>query len=468
MPHPLAAIERYYASAEGGSETLRFPSKKSTFTLEMQKPTSGSHSAGSSVGASASDPMTPFSTELTPPTPVQSNKPQHERSLSQIHMSTSPEQYRHIHRSSSNLASAIAASIVRPFSSSATDASSPPTIYSKKRMSLGASYLSTATSNSTWAHQDSRSKVNSNAPGFESRAPSSPCYEQQGIICEKKSSFRTQLKNLDQFNNDGYAAEPLLDPAKQERYSGFRVMYASILLTWELPIASWGILQYNRASRPKLVPSVKHNQTVPGSLVRLGGDTPKIMSRDRRELHLDFREHCSNCTTIMPPSPNGTRCSACSTRYMPIICQLCHSIVRGLSSPCLNCGHVLHLSCRSALQQDEATITDGGCVTGCGCYCADHLSVELQIPEKLDKGTLLESANHRSRNQQEELGWHDIAGETELAADDGPPRDVAYESLARNLGARFLTPKSSQVWRGGETRKASLSGFPGLLRSGSG
>ncbi|KAL8799796.1 MAG: hypothetical protein Q9182_005628 [Xanthomendoza sp. 2 TL-2023] len=95
-------------------------------------------------------------------------------------------------------------------------------------------------------------------------------------------------------------------------------------------------------------------------------------------------------------------------------------------------------------------------------------SAGSSIPEKVDEGTLLESATHRSRNQQDELGWRDVARETELAADDGPPRDIAYESLARNLGARFLTPKSSQVWRGGETRKASLSGFPGLIRSGSG
>ncbi|KAL8680023.1 MAG: hypothetical protein Q9186_003741 [Xanthomendoza sp. 1 TL-2023] len=465
--HPLAAIERYYVSAEVASDALKFPNTKPTFTVEMQKPTSGSQSAGSSVGASASDSQTPFSTGLTPPTPMRSSKPQHERSLSQIPMSTSPEQYRHVHRSSSNLASAIAASIVRPFSFSTPDASSPPTIYSRKRMSPAASYLGTATSNSTWGHQGSRSRFNSNPQGSETRAPSSPYYEQQDVMGERELSFRIQLKNQDQFNNDGYAAEPLLDPAKQERYSAYRSMYASMLLTWELPITSCEILQYNRASHPKLIPSVKYNQSVPSSLI-LGENSPNIISRDMGELHLDFREHCSNCATIVPASLSGTRCSACSTKYTPVICQLCHSIVSGLSSPCLNCGHVLHLSCRSALQQDEATRMDGECIAGCGCHCADHIAVEIQTPENIDEGTPLVSATRLSANEQEELGWHDVSGETGLAADDSAPRDIAYESLVRNLGARFLTPKSSQVWRGGERRKASLGGFPDLKRSGSG
>ena len=29
-------------------------------------------------------------------------------------------------------------------------------------------------------------------------------------------------------------------------------------------------------------------------------------------------------------------------------------------------------------------------------------------------------------------------------------QDVVYESLARNLGGRTLTPRSSQIWRGGD------------------
>ncbi len=42
--------------------------------------------------------------------------------------------------------------------------------------------------------------------------------------------------------------------------------------------------------------------------------------------------------------------------------------------------------------------------------------------------------------EQEPLGWR-----------NEPKHDVAYLSLARNLGERrALTPKSSQIWRGGE------------------
>lgn len=110
---------------------------------------------------------------------------------------------------------------------------------------------------------------------------------------------------------------------------------------------------------------------------------------------------------------------------------------------------------------------NGECVTGCGCFCADHLVVNVQTPVST-YGTMPSiSASGIFANEQEELGWRDVGEDIEAAESDAW-EDVAYESLARNLGGKFLTPKPSQIWRGGETRKGSLNGFPRQRRSESG
>ncbi len=63
----------------------------------------------------------------------------------------------------------------------------------------------------------------------------------------------------------------------------------------------------------------------------------------------------------------------------------------------------------------------------------------MSAPEKFLRNDS-EDAETIILNEQESLGWR-----------DEPKHDVAYESLARNLGERrALTPKISQIWRGGE------------------
>lgn len=465
--HPLAVAERYFPSIEIASSILRPPATQPAFTLDMQKPTSDPHSTSSSIGASTSDDLTPFSTGLTPPSSFKPSRTSHERSSSQIILSTSPEQIKHVNRSGSNLATAFAASIARPFSFSTPDSSSPPSAHPKKRLSPATSYLGAAAANLAWGPSAASSKATSNTQGVKSRFPPSLPDERRSNVGEKAHSFTTRLKNQDQFHNDGYASETLLDQSKEEQYAAYRSMYASMLLAWELPIASCKILQHNNSHSSQPVAQSSREETVATSLITIGRDTLEKTWHESADASLDLRKSCNNCGAILPPGPSSKRCPDCSARQASIICQLCHCVIAGLSSPCLNCGHVLHLSCRSALQEDEDSFPDGECVTGCGCRCADHLHVNVQAPASIDESTLLIPATDISTNEQEELGWHDVTEEAE-AAESGTWRDVAYESLTRNLGGRFLTPKPSQIWRGGETRKESLSGFAAPRRSDSG
>lgn len=465
--HPLAISERYFPSVDVAWSIIRPPAVQPSFSLDMQKSISDPQSVASSLGASNSNPLTPFSSSLTPPTPFKMNRPKHHRSNSQAPISASPEQLKHLNRSGSNLASAFAASITRPFSFSTPESSSPPPTDPKRRSSPGLSQLATTTSNLPWI---SAADIGNQSARVASPNPNGS-YTSQG---HSGSLFETRLKNQDQFHNDGYAAEPLLDPAKEETYSAYRSMYASMLLTWELPIASCKVLQYNR---PLVAPSTQHNIGALGeseSLITLGKGTSGSPLQDASKLHLDIRNHCHSCNTTLPPGAGSKRCPNCSTKPTPTLCQLCHSTISGLSSPCLNCGHVLHLSCRSLLQQTEHSELNGECPTGCGCICVNYLVITFPTPAATtQRDPSISSTTLLFANERESFGWRDdVADDAEAAGDESDAwEDVAYESLARNLGgSRFLTPRPSQIWGGRETRKSSLgaASFSKLKRSGSG
>lgn len=459
--HPLAVMERYYPFADAATHAHQPLTTKPTFRLELPNHTSDSQSAGSSVGASTSDPMTPYSTGLTPPSSMKPNQSFKERSLSETPLSTSPEQYKHAHRSSSNLASAFAASLVRPFSFSTPDSSSPPTAYPRKRSSPATSYSGAANSDQI------RGKGSSDVTTTKFQTSSTLGRKGNKSAQVEHFSFETILRNQSQFQNDGYAAEPLLDSTEEARYSAYRSIYADMLLTWELPVASSKVLQFNPPGPGRLALQMeRRDQELKKSLILTRKCNPSITTRDTAELQLDFREHCSDCSNMVPQSTPGNRCRECSAKHGPLVCQLCQYVIHGHFSPCPNCGHVLHLSCRYAIEQeDKDDSLDEECITGCGCKCTSHIRGDVH--HSIKENTPVDPASDAFVNDQQQSGWSDATDDNEDAGIKAQG-NVAYESLARNLGARFLTPKPSQILRGGEPRKASLSGFAKIRRSGSG
>lgn len=465
-PHPLAGASRYFPTDDVASSMLQPLNTKPAFSLDMQKPNSDPHSAASSVGASIGDSSTPFSNSLTPPICFKTGQIKHQRSISQAPMSTSPEQLKHVHRSGSNLASAFAASIARPFSFSTPESSSPPTLQSKRILSPGPSRMGVGSSSPALGSSAIPGQVDGPV-----RIPRSqmtpPVADVQTAIMDEENSFSTKLKNQDQFHQDGYAVEPLLDPSKAERYTAYRTAYAGMLLTWELPVASCAVMRCNKRPTMPSVPGTDQGQGGQKSLLVIGKNSPNTTTVEVGDLRLDIQRLCESCATALPASPSSRRCTACSTTQVPIICQLCHTIILGLSSPCLNCGHVLHLSCRSSLQQTDL---DGECVTGCGCFCATHpvVNVQTPLPTSEHKPSTSTTTESLFPSEKEELPWRDDGDDDAETAESDAWEDVAYESLAKNLGGRFLTPKPSQIWRGGENRKGSFTSFPRPRRSESG
>lgn len=467
--HPLTIRGRYFPTIDVASSMLQTSATKPAFSLDMQKPSSDPHSAASSVGASTGDSLTPFSNSLTPPISFKTGQTKHQRNISQIPMSTSPEQLKHIHRSGSNLASAFAASIARPFSFSTPESSSPPIVQSNRIMSPGPSRVGAGNSNLAWGSFATPGQADA-AVRIPRSQMTPPVPDIKTAIVDQGSFFSIKLKNQDQFHNDGYAMESLLDPSKERRFIAYRTAYASMLLTWELPIASCVVMRCNKRPTMPSAPRVDQGQVRQKSLLVIGKSSPSTATVDTGDLRLDIGRVCENCAKALPAGPAVPRCTACSAKQAPVICQLCHSIILGLSSPCLNCGHVLHLSCRSTLQQPEFSDLDGECVTGCGCLCANHLVVNVQtpLPTYEHRPSISTTTASLFPTEQEDLPWRDGGDDDPDAAESDAWEDVAYESLAKNLGGRFLTPKPSQIWRGGETRKGSFTSFPRLRRSESG
>ena len=358
----------YYPSEEVASTNYRsLLPLESSIVVDSQKTTSGPHSANSSIG-----PVSDVHTSETPPSDSKTSRtsPEHRKSQS-TSLSASPDHYRHTHRSNSNL-SALAASFSRPFSFGSA-ASSPPNPYPKKRSSPVGSYLGNNAPTVTPRTSGLFSR-SSNVTEDPKSSLSVSDIEGDIVVVTKKPVFKTKLKNQDQFHNDGYANVPLLDPSKEWRYRAYRDAYAHLLYVWGLPIARAEILNHNRPLQPDTTTEFRFAPKATAPFGAIAGTNLINSGYITENSNPVFRDYCPSCSTLLLPSQTPSyRCQACSKLPPAPFCLLCNTSIRGLSSPCSSCGHVLHASCRQLLSQtsfDE-------CPSGCGCCCAEHITMPL-------------------------------------------------------------------------------------------
>ena len=421
----------YYPSEEVARNHFRsLLPPESSMRVDSQKIASGPHSANSS------GPLNNLSASETPPSIYKPSRTSLEhRNPQSTSLSTSPEHYRHTHRSNSNL-SALAASFSRPFSFGSA-ASSPPTSYPKKRSSPVGSYLGTPAPTFTWS-APGLSGRSSNITEDPKSSPLSVSDAEDDIgLVPKKPVYKTKLKNQDQFPNDGYANVPLLDPSKEWCYRTYREAYANLLYIWGMPVARAEILSHNRPLQPDTTAPFKIAPKATAPFSALAGANLLNSGYNTENSNPVFRDHCPSCSTLLLPSQTPSfRCQSCSKFPPALLCLLCNTSIRGLSSPCPSCGHVLHASCRQLLSQ--ASLDE--CPSGCGCICADYTTMafpssgaESEPPreEEGSKDEILAGSpavtvtGDGGANEQEQLGWNVQGWE-----------DVAYESLSRNLQAR--------------------------------
>ena len=431
----VSGLQKYYPSESVARTILRKPESAISLTKDYHKIDNELHSANSSTGMPASD----LSASSSPPSDYKPFRAtlEHRDSLA-TSLSTSPEQMRRNHRSSPSL-SALGASMPRPSAVNSFIASSPPTEYPRKRPSPAGSYLGVSTSNNNWSPSQffvrSSSTIMEDPKSSFTLSASDTEEDPQPIL--KKPAFTTKLKNQEQFHNEGYADVALLDPQAEWRYHAYREAYAHLLYIWGLSITRAKILKYNSVvtSDPTLSDE--------GSTSDLAiGTASTIISTEAR--CLEFRDHCQKCNTVLPSKGSGRRCRNCSNMQKSLLCLLCNTFVRGLSSPCLNCGHVLHSSCRELLLSQAPEDVPSECISGCGCRCADYVSVEVKAMDPVARSTHTDVSPAVTV-----IGDRDTNKRDQVVSDDNFEwEDMAYESLARNLRPRQeVKAKSSQIWK---------------------
>ncbi|KAI9731180.1 MAG: hypothetical protein M1834_005373 [Cirrosporium novae-zelandiae] len=334
---------------------------------------------------SSNGSTTPQLSGATPPTRL-ARKNSDRSEYSVYSLNPSPDQ-RLSRRGTSTFANA--------FKSFASAPSSPPAGFMQKRASPSGSILEERSANSGWEtvpHSANPSVPNSNAP---SNAPSSLATGSvsSGEVAANpnKLGLKLAFKNQNLFDDDGYASVPLLDPSRQWKYQSYRASYAALLLVWGFPLARTEILKFDGLA-PYFVKakdtSLEDTGTGVAAILRKKAESSSAGSIGG----LIFRQHCRRCgEQVLEKQKPGARgkyyeCKSCQRPAKQIPCSICEEVIRGLFVPCLECGHVTHVSCyenRLKYERNRYSEKDKKpeCSSGCGCRCSEHSSIQLPWPE---------------------------------------------------------------------------------------
>lgn len=164
-----------------------------------------------------------------------------------------------------------------------------------------------------------------------------------------------RLTNQEHFEEGAKADTPLIPREDDEKHRAWRSMYADQLQAWGLFSACCEMLKF-------------------GGMI----STPSVSNAAEQYRSALFLR-CAKCgeeTQRIPPAhsagaremQSAKKCHACGHALRLPECPVCMETVRGLSVPCLRCGHVSHDHC---LRRWHA---EGGedasmCPAGCGCEC---------------------------------------------------------------------------------------------------
>lgn len=188
---------------------------------------------------------------------------------------------------------------------------------------------------------------------------------------DSRPKFKCRFKNQNRFLDGGAGMAGKLSPSVYKFQRAIFYQYAEFL-------EMCGLIEWR-------VELLKQIAGFPDQMSGFGVSTSGSFALDETDLHVDTAlistgpqltfecPACGRSTDLI----RGGRCRDCSSQQKPLVCLLCESIVAGLSVPCLQCGHFLHLACRRLLVQ--RLVDSGGangsrrairrCIPGCDCDC---------------------------------------------------------------------------------------------------
>lgn len=229
-----------------------------------------------------------------------------------------------------------------------------------------------------------------------------------GEKSKKKPKMRTKTCNQDMFDIDNQSSIPLLSAEIRQKCSLYIEQYINLLEIWQLWLYRAEMLNIlHGPNRARDLRARSRAQSVSGGSKMLKG--------------LEIRRCCPTCgDSLAPIEKNGIAISWHCVRQSCLLslvklsrrqaCSICEVKIRGLSIPCLQCGHITCYGCAQAwfcipedhhrsssttsnsstIQQSEhpkAILNDHtSCPTGCGCQCPTLYMIEVVPPPDLANG----------------------------------------------------------------------------------
>lgn len=314
----------------------RFATPENSFSWQKLD-TYGSHSSSNGPWGSdtiASGPVTPYSTDNTPPVVSRASTVRTAHTTTHTPYSTSPEQSHHNLKraSTANFASAIA-TLSRPFANAMS--ASPPVRSRVDDLSTSAPTSGVTWGTTTFYGSDSQdrntlaparighhkrasfaeteridaedlfdSDLEDEKPTDSGTAPYEGSSEHRSSVTriggdggESGGRIRVTLKNQDQFDDESCLSRPLLDMSKDWLYRAWREQYAEMLSGWGLVRTRAEVLKFNGLVS-YFPPDDSRSRSKAGSLhlalkkgVAEGDEDDKSRQRSRTS------------TTLKPPSP---------------------------------------------------------------------------------------------------------------------------------------------------------------------
>lgn len=315
----------------------------------------------------ASEPVTPFYTDNTPPMPL--SRASTHRSSAAPSLSTSPEHHR---TSIPSATSSFAASVLaRPFQL----ASSPPV-----RNKTSGEELSSSTPSQTgvnWSkskpftRSDSTIRRSFISQGFGDDYEGSTTEDDESL--PPQSRVKISLKNQDMFDDEGCPSVAFLDPNQSIKFAVYRTVYANML-------GGWG-LQMQQNEVEKLDGLLSNILTRTESRDRSSQSTLTLGEVEADKETMDglgpqVIRCCMSCGEVDSPERRGAdhRCVKCGGRSHLLSCTICYQPIAGLYKVCLACGHSAHVSCLAILLESLGEDETPECEAGCGCVCDEKMA----------------------------------------------------------------------------------------------
>ena len=294
----------------------------------------------------------------------------------------------------------------------------------------------------------------------------------------RRIKFKVSLHNQKQFDNDGYAAVPLLCPKVDWKFKSYRASYAHLLGVWELFPQMAEVLKYDGLksyfddSKGSTVEEEAENDLRIGNARRRRTFIEASRAEALERTGLELRQNCNDCGKALTAiEKNGvpfawhcvtSQCvSSSQKKSTRVFCTICNNAISGLMVPCLSCGHVTCHICALAWFGDSvknASITSDSietstdmdesilCPSGCGCECSKHEFIAAPWPVEPE----LEIAPREQLNHQKS---YQTTRSERLMSQHGP--DAAIAALLSMTRTRSISTTNSSNTATSSLDKAS-------------